>query len=182
MGSVVSGYKRTKEQRKIRRQLRQNILSVQKHNTEIFLAKIPKASPMVVMKELGKELRSMSDPDEQLNSHGQLESFVEGRRIPKASPMVIMKEMSQELRSLSVPDVEASIYGQRLCNELFVAGELPPAFSMIWWLWKTSFPTSEVEVKGQLMYIYPSGCGPLVKDKIQQTLPRKRSFCYGRTW
>ena len=118
----------------MRRELRQHILSVQKHNKEVCLTKIPKVSPMVIMKDLGKELRSMSDSAVQLNIHGQPlcnESSVEGRRIPKASPMVIMKKLSKELRTLSTPDVEASILGLHLCSESFVAAERPPASSVI---------------------------------------------------
>lgn len=130
MGSVLSSYKSTRKQRKMRRELRQHILSVKKHNKEVCLTKIPKVSPMVIMKDLGKELRSMSDSD----IHGQPlcnESFVEGRTIPKASPMVIMKKLNKELRSLSTPDVEASILGLHLCSESFVAAERPPASSVI---------------------------------------------------
>lgn len=111
MGSALSAYKNRRRQRARRRQLRKNIFCVQKPRKDVLPpAVIPKVCPMVALKELEKELRSL-DPDAAANSHGRFlynEPFIEGKiRIPKASPMVVMKELGKELRSL-YPNTDAN--------------------------------------------------------------------------
>ena len=103
MGSALSIVK----QRKLRRHQLKQIFSVQKLGTNVLLPEIPKKSRMVIMNELGKELRSLY-PEDIGNYRRQFsyrESSIEGQRIPIASPLVVMKNLRRELQSLSDIDV-----------------------------------------------------------------------------
>ena len=67
------------------------------HNASRFVEgmKIPKASSMVIMKELGKQLRHLSAPDQESEmSSGNLdESFDDGRKLHEAQMVdLIIKE------------------------------------------------------------------------------------------
>ena len=114
MGAVMSSYTSKRRNRKLRRQMVKKIC-VQKVKKEVLSAekpvvslpaaaksnvnreaiynesfvegmKIPRASSMVIMKELGKQLRHLSAPDQESEmSSGNLdESFDDGRKLHEA--------------------------------------------------------------------------------------------------
>ena len=83
MGSALSATK----QRKMRRELRKKIFCVQKRAIGCPLPEIPKKCRLMIMKELGKELRSLYHDDEASNHCQNLYSApsVEAEdRIPEA--------------------------------------------------------------------------------------------------
>ena len=115
MGAVMSSYTSKRRNRKLRRQMVKKIFCVQKVKKEVLSAekpvvllaaaakskvnreaiynetfvegmRIPKASSMVIMKELGKQLRHLSAPDQESEmSSGNLdESFDDGRKLHEA--------------------------------------------------------------------------------------------------
>lgn len=59
MGSVVSQLNQHSKKRRALRQLRKNMRHVQKFNVKNLTGRIPPRCPMVVMKEMGKELRRL---------------------------------------------------------------------------------------------------------------------------
>ena len=115
MGAVMSSYASKRRNRKLRRQMVKKIFCVQKVKKEVLSAekpvvslpaaaksnvnreaiynesfvegmRIPRASSMVIMKELGKQLRHLSAPDQESEmSRGNLdESFDDGRKLHEA--------------------------------------------------------------------------------------------------
>ena len=115
MGAVMSSYTSKRRNRKLRRQMVKKIFCVQKVKKEVFSVekpkvllaaaaksnvnreaiynesfvegmRIPKTSSMVIMKELGKQLRYLSAPDQESEmSSGNLnESFDDGRKLHEA--------------------------------------------------------------------------------------------------
>ena len=112
MGAVMSSYTSKRRNRKLRRQMVKKIFCVQKvkksvEKPKVLLAaaaksnvnreaiynesfvegmRIPKTSSMVIMKELGKQLRHLSAPDQESEmSSGNLdESFDDGRKLHEA--------------------------------------------------------------------------------------------------
>ena len=121
MGAVMSSYTSKRRTRKLRRQMVKKIFCVQKvkksvEKPKVLLAaaaksnvnreaiynesfvegmRIPKTSSMVIMKELGKQLRHLSAPDQESEmSSGNLdESFDDGRKLHEAQMAdLIIKE------------------------------------------------------------------------------------------
>ena len=115
MGAVMSSYTSKRRNRKLRRQMVKKIFCVQKVKKEVLSVekpkvllaaaaksnvnreaiynesfvegmRIPKTSSMVIMKELGKQLRHLSAPDQESEmSSGNLnESFDDGRKLHEA--------------------------------------------------------------------------------------------------
>ena len=115
MGAVMSSYTSKRRNRKLRRQMvkkifcvqkvKKGVLSVEKPKVLLGAAaksnvnreaiynesfvegmRIPKTSSMVIMKELGKQLRHLSAPDQESEmSSGNLnESFDDGRKLHEA--------------------------------------------------------------------------------------------------
>ena len=115
MGAVMSSYTSKRRNRKLRRQMVKKIFCIQKVKNEVLSAekpvvllaaaaksnvnreaiynesfvegmRIPKASSMVIMKELGKQLRHLSAPDQESEmSSGNLdEYFDDGRKLHEA--------------------------------------------------------------------------------------------------
>ena len=115
MGAVMSSYTSKRRNRKLRRQMVKKIFCVQKVKKEVLSVekpkvllaaaaksnvnreaiynesfvegmRIPKTSSMVIMKELGKQLRYLSAPDQESEmSSGNLnESFDDGRKLHEA--------------------------------------------------------------------------------------------------
>ena len=117
MGAVMSSYASKRRNRKLRRQMVKKIFCVQKVKKEalsveipvVSLAaatksnvnrgaiynesfvegmRIPKASSMVIMKELGKQLRHLSAPDQESEmSSGNLDEYFDDSRKLHEAPM-----------------------------------------------------------------------------------------------
>ena len=115
MGAVMSSYTSKRRNRKLRRQMVKKIFCVQKVKKEVLSVekpkvllaaaaksnvnreaiynesfvegmRIPKTSSMVIMKELGKQLRylSASDQESEMSSGNLNESFDDGRKLHEA--------------------------------------------------------------------------------------------------
>ena len=91
MGSVVSQLNQHSKKRQALRQLRKNMRHVQKFNVKNLTGRIPPRCPMVVMKEMGKELRRLY-PDGLLHYRLRLLKFFANYNTatPSNSPLSLL--------------------------------------------------------------------------------------------